>query len=142
MRLSVTPLRVTILLTGLGALFGALAGMLVAVALMSLDGVSHVGLDRALLEFGTSVGAPLGAVLFPLAGWALMRQVALGRALVGTVLGTLAGAIIGWVWPPVVDRVSDLMVGAVAGFAVAVLILRRLATSARARASKGLQGAA
>jgi hypothetical protein len=142
MRLSGSPLRITVLLAALGALFGALAGMLVGITLTSLDGVSHVAFDPALLELGATVGAPMGTLLFPLAGWALMRQVPLGRALVGAVLGTLAGAIIGWVWPPVADRVTDLMVGAVGGFGVAVLILRRLATRSRARAAKDLQGAA
>jgi hypothetical protein len=142
MRVSAQPIRVALTLALLGAIVGALAGVLVAIVLTSLDGLSRTAIDLDLWRIGASFGAPLGALLFPVAGWALMRQVALGRALLGTLLGTVAGATIGWVWPTVMDRVSAMLIGSVTGFGAAVLVLRRIAAATRADSERQSHGAA
>ena len=83
---------------------------------------------------GLVYGTPLGAVLFPLAGWLLMRRVALGGALLGTAVGTTAGGLVGWLLPyrdylMLGDTITRVLVGGVVGFLIAVLVLRRSAVA-------------
>ena len=125
-------LTVTAALAGVGAVTGAFAGSAVAFLAVLIRVGLRQALDLDLVEFGASVGAPLGAVLFPLAGWLLMRRVPIGRALVGTMIGTIVGGLVGWFAPlhgpgDIIDR--TLLCGLI-GFAVAVLELRRRATAA------------
>jgi len=76
---------------------------------------------------------PLGAMLFPLAGWLLMRRVALGRALLGTAVGTIVGGLVGYFLPfsndslnlVFGDTFSRVLDASVAGFLLAVLVLRQ-----------------
>jgi len=116
-------------LAGVGAVTGAIAGSVVAFLAVLLKLGLRDALDLQLLEFGAWFGAPLGATLFPLAGWLLMRRVPIGRALLGTMLGTILGGLVGWFVPlhgpgDIVDR--TLFCGFM-GFALAVLALRRTA---------------
>ena len=78
-----------------GAIAGALAGVAVAALVATVVATSRAALDLGLLAIGAAFGAPLGAVLFPIAGWLLMRRVPLGRALLGTAGGTIAGGWLG-----------------------------------------------
>ena len=124
-------LTVTAALAGVGAVTGAIAGAIVAFLVILLRQGLGDALDLSTIEFGSWLGAPLGAVLFPLAGWLLMRRVPIGRALLGTMLGTILGGLVGWFTPlhgpgDIIDR--TLLCGII-GFAVAVLALRRMATA-------------
>jgi hypothetical protein len=120
-----------------GAVVGALTGAAMAALVVALvDGV-RPALDPDLLTIGAAFGAPLGAVLFPLAGWLLMRRVPLGRALLGTAVGTIAGGLVGWFVPVGPDVVARTLVAGVAGFVLAVFALRRSATRAPLSADLG-----
>ena len=88
-------------------------------------------LEPGLLGFGATFGAVLGAVLLPLAGWLLMRRVPLGRALLGTAAGAVSGGLLGWFMPVGPDVIARTLVAGVAGFLVAVIVLRRSAAAAR-----------
>ena len=129
MRSPARVILVAVLLAVLGATFGALAGVLVGMTLAGLASPSRLLLEPGVLGIGAAFGAPLGAILFPIAGFALMRHVALGRALFGTVVGTVAGGTIGWIWPGGLDRVLNMLIGSVVGFFLAVVVLRRATVS-------------
>ena len=125
-------LTVTAALAGVGAVTGAVAGSAVAFLAVLLRVGLGEALDLQLFEFGAWVGAPLGAVLFPLAGWLLMRRVPIGRALLGTMLGTIVGGLVGWFAPlhGPGDIIERTLLWGIIGFAVAVLLLRRKAAAA------------
>ena len=114
-----------------GAVASGVVGFLVAVAMQGPN-------DRFDLMLGAYVGAmwgaTLGAVLFPLAGWLLMRRVALGRALLGTAVGTIAGGVVGWFVQFANDGFVRVLVASVVGFLLAVLVLRRSAVASDAAA--------
>ena len=124
-------LAVTSGLVAAGAGAGALAGAAVAGVIAAI--VEHPGaaLEPGLLGFGATFGAVLGAVLLPLAGWLLMRRVPLGRALLGTAAGAVSGGLLGWFMPVGADVIARTLVAGVAGFLVAVIVLRRSAAAAR-----------
>jgi hypothetical protein len=109
-----------------GAAAGAIAGALVAVLAISLSLGPLEALDLELLGFGATLGAPLGAVLLPISGWLLMRRVPLGRAMLGTMLGAIAGGLMGWFAPLHIDVLDRALFGAFVGFATAVIALRQL----------------
>lgn len=119
---------VTLGLAVAGALFGGAAG---AVALAAVNLMRHGlqgGFDPQILGGVAMVGAGLGAVLLPAAGWLLMRQVPIGKALLGTTVGTLLGAWAGSAAPDVALPVPSPILGALAGFALATVYLRIRAT--------------
>ena len=124
-------LAVSIGLAAGGAIAGALAGVAVAALVASLMQTSRAALDLGLLAIGAAFGAPLGAVLFPLAGWLLMRRVPLGRALLGTSVGTIAGGVIGWFVPAGSDIIGRTLIAGLIGFAIAVFVLRRSSGASR-----------
>ena len=118
-------LAVTAGLVGLGAVAGALAGGVVGM----LVGLIESPVDAAATTlFGAVLGAELGAPLLPIAGWLLMRRVPIGRALVVTMLGTIAGGLLGWFAPVHGDQITRTLWSSVVGFATAVFLLRRAAT--------------
>src|SRR5215208_4136115 len=122
-------------LLAVGAAAGALTGAAVASLIVLVgDGPRHA-FEPLVLGIGAAYGAPLGALLLPLSGWLLMRHVPLGRALLGTVVGTVVGGLAGWFAPVGVDEVFRSLIGAMAGFALAVLVLRRSAARARREAA-------
>jgi len=113
-----------------GSLLGAFAGAAVAgIVGLVLDGSAP---DPELLRFGATFGAPLGGVLLPLAGWVLMRHVPLGRAFLGTAIGTVAGGVLGWFLPIGSEEVAQTLLGGVVGFLIAVFLLRRAGGGTRA----------
>ncbi len=63
------------------------------------------------------MGAGLGAVLLPLAGFTLLRRAPLGKVLLETILGTALGGAIGAVMSPFG---AGWFTGALAGFALSV----------------------
>ena len=87
-------LRIVAVTAGLLAA-GAVAGALAAdAALLLASAVEGSGLalnDWEPLLFVASVGALFGGVLLPVTAWLFLRRVPLGLALLGTVVGTIAG---------------------------------------------------
>lgn len=133
-------LAVTLGLTLTGAVFGGLAGVVAfAFAILITEGSIGAG-DFQILPFAGYFGSAIGAVAAPAAGWLLLRRVPLGRAVVSTVAGAVAGGVIGWtlgeqfattldgVVPALGDPFVSAVLGAVAGFLIAGLILRRRAS--------------
>lgn len=121
-------LAVTAGLLALGATAGALAGALAAMLAGATSFRTLSWYDLDLLFLGAAIGAPLGAILLPVAGWLLMRHVPLGRALLGTMAGTVIGGFVGW-WLPTNHLATsgnlDWSIGlGFAGFAIAVVYLR------------------
>ncbi|HEY2855961.1 MAG TPA: hypothetical protein VGJ18_24190 [Gemmatimonadaceae bacterium] len=125
-------LTVTGALAGIGAVTGAVAGTVVAFLVIVLKQGLGDALDLQLFEIGAWFGAPLGATLFPLAGWLLMRRVPIGRALLGTMLGTIVGGLVGWFAPirGAGDIVDHTLLCGLIGFSLAVLLLRRTSVKA------------
>lgn len=119
-------LRITLALALAGAIFGALAGSVIVIIVPLMMKVTPFSL---FIIMGAAIGAPLGAILFPTAGWLVMRHVPIGRALVGTFVGTVLGGIAGGAFMlsssgTSVDPRVSLSAGAVAGFLGSVLLLR------------------
>jgi hypothetical protein len=118
-------LAVTLGLMAGGALFGAIAAV---VALMiGVAATDHVGsvMNAELLELVAGVGAVFGGVLFPTAGFVVLRRVPLWLALLGTLVGAVAGGVGGWMLPGHdIDQVYHAIIGALVGFLCATLALR------------------
>jgi len=115
-----------------GGVVGALVGAVVGYLTVAAGNGANIEIDPEFgAFFGSMYGAPLGAVLFPLAGWLLMRRVALGRGLLGTALGTTVGGLIGWFLPfgdknlMFGNALTRVLTASVVGFLLAVLALRR-----------------
>jgi hypothetical protein len=135
---SVSPLRVLFVLIGLVAV-GIVGGALCAGATAVLLGGSE------LADFAGFAGAIVGAFLAPIAGFSLLRRVALGRAILWTSVGTVFGGLIGFGWQPVLglgrvpgDEMS--MLGPFIGFGIAAFRLWSETTELgrrRRRISKG-----
>lgn len=121
-------LAVTAGLIVFGATAGAIAGALVAMLGAAIKWGPMEAADLGLVAVGATFGAPLGAVLLPTAGWLLMRRVPLGRAMFGTMLGTIAGGLIGWLLPFGVDPVNRTVLAGFLGFVMAVIVLRQTAS--------------
>ena len=73
-------------------------------------------------------GSGIQRLLLPLASWILMRRVPLGRAIPGTVFGAVLGGLAG-LRSPIAWGLMGPIAGAIAGFIIAVLMLRRSARS-------------
>ncbi|HEY9442669.1 MAG TPA: hypothetical protein VIQ25_05515 [Gemmatimonadales bacterium] len=116
----VSPARVTLVALGLvpaGAVAGFVAGALgVSIWVGVTEGVAHA-IDPATWLVAGSVGAGLGAVLLPLAGFTVLRRAPLGKVLLETILGTALGGAIGAVLSPFG---AGWFTGALAGFALSV----------------------
>ena len=125
----VSPGRVALVTLGLiptGAVAGALAGALGVTIWMSVIEGIRAALDPQLWAGAGIVGAALGAVLLPIAGFTVLRYMPLGRALAETILGTALGGALG-----VQFLGQGWLVGALVGFGVAAVRLRALAKRAR-----------
>ena len=107
-------LRIALVTAGLmaaGAVFGAVAGVVVAWILL------HAGFrvflwEGAILLLAAYRGAVIGAVLGPAAAWLLMRHVPLWLAVGGTTLGTVGGGILG----SLLGGPGVMLLGGIAGF--------------------------
>jgi hypothetical protein len=122
------PGRVALVTAGLsvaGAAFGGIAGATaLGIVLLASGGVALR--DFMVLAIPGVIGAALGAVLTPIAGWLLLRRVPLGRAFAWLTAGTVAGGILGTL--PGLMSVSFLfpIFTAAAGFSCTALALRAL----------------
>jgi hypothetical protein len=116
----VSPTRVALVALGLvptGAVAGGLAGATgVSLWVALTQGIAQA-FDAEVWLFAGAVGAVLGAVLLPIAGFTLLRRAPLGRVLAETILGTALGGAIGALGYPVG---MGWLGGALAGFALAV----------------------
>ena len=133
----VIPSRVALVALGLiptGAVAGALAGGLGAMIWMAAADGLHAAPDPFVLGVAGVVGAVLGAVILPVAGFTLLRYVPLGRALVETIVATALGGAIG-----VQLLGAWWLVGPLAGFGVAATRLWALARRARDRQYAALE---
>lgn len=120
--------KITLGLAMLGALAGATAGGISAVLVIAIGEWSLRELfDRFLFSVGAAIGAPLGALLLPLAAWTVMRNVPFGRAVAGTVAGTLVGGLMGWYVSLGQHALLRSLCGGVVGFVLAAFLLRRQA---------------
>jgi hypothetical protein len=113
----ISAVRVAVVSAGLiagGALAGAAAGALGAtIWLVVTEGV-RAALDPNVWFVAGVVGAPLGAILLPLAGFTALRRVPLGRLLASTVAATAVGGALGAIATP-----EGWVGGAIAGFLLA-----------------------
>ena len=115
---------VTLGLLAAGAVFGALAGVVTLGIGAVLNGEFRALLDIGAFGVAAYFGAVLGAPLFPIAGWLLLRRVPLGRAVLGAVLGTVLGGIVGWMLRVGGDEVNGALIVGAIGFVLAALSLR------------------
>src|SRR4051812_33517031 len=85
---------------------GAVAGALASVAALAIgmwlsgDSVGATTLDREILAVVAMLGGLFGGVLLPATAWVFLRRVPLGLAVLGTLIGTTVGGIVGWVVRP------------------------------------------
>jgi hypothetical protein len=121
---------VTCTLSAVGAIVGAVVGALVFLFFISLADGRLTIVDPFVLGFPQCVGALLGAILTPSAGWMLLRHISLARAFLGLSAGTTIGGIIGALFVPIWgSTLIGTTFGAVFGFVAAALLLRASTTS-------------
>lgn len=127
---SIVPRRVagvSVALAGTGAVLGAgLSAGLAALAGIALRAAGVVVPGGAILTT-TGIGAALGALLTPMTALSLLRNVALGRALLFTILGMSAGVAAGEL------ATGQTVMAAAAGFGafLIVALLLRLTSGGR-----------
>ena len=119
-----SPARITIGLSITGAICGAGAGVVALwVASFSAD-FALLGGFRGLAVIPLVIGAALGAICAPLAGWLALRDVPLGPMFLGLSLGTVLGGVAGWFAPQFGNVLVQPVVAAAAGFLAAAFALR------------------
>lgn len=143
-------IAVTLGLSIAGAIFGAVAGVIALVVLIVLSGGAQDSRSPPILEMAVlpaMIGAGLGAVGAPAIAWLLLRYVPLGKAVAWSTVGSVVGGVAGWSLATVLDRANHaidtglatqakgVILGAVAGFLAAALILRLRVRASRGRAS-------
>ena len=115
---AVDPVRAVAVTAGLavaGGVVGAGVGAaLLAVLGLVVDGPGGFPFVWDAFVLAGFVGGVLGAVLFPVSAWTLLRRVSFGQAFAGTALGTAAGGTLGLLLSGV--RPDMAVAGAVAGF--------------------------
>jgi hypothetical protein len=130
---SIVPRRVagvSVALAGTGAFLGAgLSAGLAAIAGLALRSAGVVVPGGSILTTA-GLGAVMGAVLTPMTALSLLRQVALGKALLLTVLGMAAGVAAGEL------ATGQTLMAAAAGFGafLVVALLLRLTSGQRSKA--------
>ncbi len=123
---SVVPRRVAGVTVGLAST-GAVLGAGISAAVGGFLGAGYALLGNTAISSApvpvlAGLGAVLGAVLTPLTAFSLLRRVALGKTLLGTMLGMALGSSAG-----LAVSGGDWLVAAgsgVAGFLVAAVLLR------------------
>ena len=129
-----SPGRVAVVTLGL-ALCGAVMGAVCATIAVSLALITHSPHEflsgfapPPLLLAAGLAGAAMGAVSAPILAFGILRRVPLGRAIVLTALGTIAGAVVGEMVAPVNPYAAGwtpgIVRGALLGFVMAGVILR------------------
>ncbi len=122
----------SVALAGTGAVIGAgLSAGLVALAGLALKSAAVVTPGGSVL-MAAGVGAALGGVLTPMTALLLLRQVALGKALLFTMLGMSVGVAVGEV------AAGTTMIAAATGFGGFLLtaLLLRLTSGSRRSTKK------
>jgi hypothetical protein len=131
-----SPTRVAVVAGALllaGAAFGAAAG---AIGIVVAGRITEGSLPpMEIVSLAMAVGAAIGAPLLPATAFLLLRRVPLGLSFVGTTLGTVAGAVAGWLGGRAINPFLWPVIGAIAGFFAAVAVLR-LRYPARAEAAR------
>jgi hypothetical protein len=125
---------VTVGLLAAGAVAGALAaiGALLIGLLLSGEGLVPPYLFD-MLAFAGMVGALFGGILLPVTGWVFLRRVPLGLAVLGTLLGTIAGGALGWLLRVGPNEMQGGIICAFGGFVCAAVLLRLRASAPRVR---------
>ena len=135
---SIVPRRVagvSLALAGTGGVLGAgLSAGLAALATVAARTAGIVVPGGSILA-ATGVGAALGAILTPMTALSLMRQVALGKALLFTMLGMAMGVAAAQV------ATGQSLIAAAAGFGAFLLVAFVLRLTASARKSKSQKAA-
>jgi hypothetical protein len=117
-------LAVTLGLAAAGAVFGAVAGALALATGLVLSGdYGHLD-EPVLFAIAATLGAMLGVVCAPLAGWLLLRRVPLGRAFGGLTVGATLGGVVGWFIPRSFAHGDGILIAAALGFLAAAVVLR------------------
>lgn len=125
-------LLITAALAVAGATFGGVAGATFGLILQLMSPAP--GMDVFALMFLGTLGAIYGFVLGPIGAWVVMREVPLGRAVVGTTVGAVAGGMVallpglGW----------SIFIAPAVGFFVAANLLRRHARRRLARDARAV----
>ena len=120
-----SPGRITIGLSIAGAVCGAGAGVVALwVASAFTPDFLLLGGFRELAVVPLVIGAVLGAICAPLAGWLALRDVPLGPMFLGLSLGTALGGVAGWFAPGFANPVLQPVVTAAVGFLAAAFALR------------------
>ena len=126
---SIVPRRVagvTVALAGTGAVLGA--GFSAAIVGLVGAGLRLTGgVLPGPLPVVAAIGGGIGAILTPLTAFSLLRRVALGKALLGTILGMAVGTSAGFAASG--GRLLVAIGAGVAGFLVTALLLRLRAGS-------------
>jgi hypothetical protein len=121
---------VGIALAGTGGLLGAgLSAGLAAAGGMAMR-AAGVAVPGGTILMSAGVGAALGALLTPLTALSLLRQIALGRALLFTMLGMSAGVAAGEL------ARGETLVSTAAGVGGFLLVALLLRVTSRPRAPK------
>ena len=115
---------VTLGLSVAGIAFGGVAGAVAVGAILVVETGLPIAGDPRILLFAGGIGAVLGSVCAPLAGWLLLRRVPLGRAFGGLTLGTIVGGIAGWFAPISFDQAIQPLAATALGFLAAAVFLR------------------
>ena len=123
----------SIALAGTGAVLGAgLSAGFVALAGVALKAAS-VAVPGGSVLIAAAVGAALGSVLTPMTALSLLRRVALGKALLFTMLGMSAGVSAGEIAG---GRTTIAAAAGFGGFLLTALLLRLTSGSRRSAPSK------
>lgn len=118
-----------------GAALGAVASVVAVLLATAVTEARPLPLHLDVLAFVAGFGAVFGVIAAPAGGWLLMRHVPLGRAMLWCVIGTVVGGVIFWTVPLGHDQIGRAIIGAVAGFLIAAVALRRM--TPRSRAARG-----
>jgi hypothetical protein len=118
---------VTVGLAASGALFGAMAGVLALVLGLTVTGGLELLTSAWVLQIPAYFGAVIGALGLPAVAWLLLRNVPLGRAIAGSVVGTVIGGAAAL--PFMGDQVFLPIGAAFLGFVAAAFLMRRAARS-------------
>ncbi|HEY6853734.1 MAG TPA: hypothetical protein VI139_05775, partial [Gemmatimonadales bacterium] len=102
---------------------GAAGAAALGLALILTDGVTAFT-ELGVVVVPAAIGAGLGAVLAPSAGWLLLRRVPLGRAFAGLTIGTVLGGLAGWFLPAMTNVFVQPIITAAAGFLASAVFLR------------------
>jgi hypothetical protein len=130
----ISPIRVLVVwvgLTGVGLVIGAACALTLLAILFGV--IPKLGEPLPVfLAVAAGMGGLFGAFLAPAAGFSLLRRVALGRAILWTTVGTLAGGVVGLLLGG-----FGLTLGPIAGFGLAAIHLWTETTEVR---TAGLSG--